>query len=242
MSMPSPFRTVLAGIRPPFWPDTRLKRLIVAGVAAGLSAMGQAAVLQLPPAFEITSCGTPSELTRGGFPCGAPALGPGLGEIPGVGLFEQRAVVEFSLAHIQGPEQAMLALMAAGRSAYPTLQSTPIIEVRGFPGDGLPSQDDLSSGDLLFSAAFQFNGRYSFDVTPFVAAATRQGWAYVGFGLRDVAFGSDVTFHGGNALVITVPGVPEPSAALLALAGLGACALQGLAVRKRIAAQPHPVI
>jgi hypothetical protein len=113
-------------------------------------------------------------------------LGPALGVVDDK-LIEQRAAIEFPIADIKDLTSASLILNAniGGTGG----QGVPVIEFYGYRGDGVISFSDVSSGSLLFSKAFPSDGPYSFDVTTVVASALENGWSYVGFSLRDVAFG-----------------------------------------------------
>lgn len=206
--------------------------LLLISIGAILLYMGaaHAGVAVVLPSDQQTSCGTPSNPIFS-FPCGEVHLGPGLGTIPGVGVSEQRAAAEFPIAGIAGLHSAVLVLTATGRSPYPTLQGEPVIEFRGYQGDGPISAFDVSAGTFLFTASFPNHlATYSFDVTTFVSEALDEGWSYVGFSLRDVAFGSHISFNprqsgNGNYLQIDadfvpLPSIPEPSSYALMLAGL----------------------
>lgn len=219
-------KDVLPGIR-------RLAKLIVSAAIVlpylGVAYAGVAVVL---PSDQRTSCGTPMDPVSDGFPCGEVHLGPGLGTIPGIpGVVEQRAAAEFPISGIVGLRNATLVLNAVRVSTYPTLLGEPVIEFRGYEGDGSISASDVSAGVFLFSAPFPNPAAvYSFDVTTFVSEALGHEWSYVGFSLRDVAFGSVIAFipgasGNGNYLQIAADSVspipvPEPSSYALMLAAL----------------------
>lgn len=211
----------------------RLLLLLISTVAI-LLYMGtvHAGVAIVLPSDQQTSCGTPSNPIFS-FPCGDAHLGPGLGTIPPGDSYvvEQRAAAEFPIAGIVGLHSAILVLTATGRSPYPTLQGEPVIEFRGYQGDGSISAFDVSAGTFLFVASFPDHlATYSFDVTNFVSEALDQGWSHVGFSLRDVAFGSSISFSpwrsgNGNFLqidadLVPLSAIPEPSSYALMLAGL----------------------
>lgn len=129
--------------------------LLLISIGAILLYMGaaHAGVAVVLPSDQQTSCGTPSNPIFS-FPCGEVHLGPGLGTIPGVGVSEQRAAAEFPIAGIAGLHSAILVLTATGRSPYSTLQGDPVIEFRGYQGDGSISASDVSAGTFLFAASF----------------------------------------------------------------------------------------
>ncbi len=189
----------------------RFLKTAVACIALTLQSYGYAATENVLPGDQATSCNDV-------FRCGTPHLGPGLGMVLHESV-EQRAAIEFPIAGIKDLTSASLILNASIGGGYPTLQGVPVIEFYGYRGDGVISYSDVSSGSLLFSKAFPFDGPYSFDVTRFVAGALDSGWSHVGFSLRDVAFGSSLASV-SNSLTVTAAVIPEPEIYMMLMAGL----------------------
>lgn len=209
--------------------------------AAAMCVAFQSGAITVWPSDQKTTC-----YTYGGpidNYCGEDGLGPSLTEH--YGGREQRAAVEFPLEGIAGLAVATLGLTANNRSTDAAwLQAVPVIEFRGYQGDGQIALTDFSAGVLLFSSSFLDDGAYTFDVTSFIAEALAQGWTHVGFSLRNVVWDSYVGFYpattgyregapGGNYLSMLAeatprqlpvpmppPPIPEPSSYALMVLGL----------------------
>jgi hypothetical protein len=142
-----------------------------------------------------------------------------------------RAVLEFDLGgiapeseiisatlHLARPTEGMIAGLRTGSPVS-------VIELYGFPGDGVPDPSDAAADNLL--CRFELHGRDSLDalydpidLTAFIQSQTASGDCFVGFTLRGANGGFMNVMKGDS--ILSVSAVPEPSAfALIALALLG---------------------